>query len=739
MRRILERVFPFLVWLKVYDRPTFKADIVAGCTVALVLVPQSMANAQLAGLPAYHGLYAALLPALAGGLFGSCRQLITSSVAVTSIMAAAALEPLVVTGTPGYIVYMTLLTFLVGLVQFLLGLCRMGVLVNFLSLPVVSGFTNAAALIIASSQLSKIFGVSVESSERQYQTVLHVFDSAWHYTHLPTLTMALFAFGIIWAAKRWTPRLPPVLAAVAVCTLASWALHFEKNATVSVETLASEEARTLVRQLFEQQKELARITEELGVLKRQKEEPVTVHPRAAAIEMRHSLDGKALEQLRLMESMALCREHLRRMLFTAVEQADGSLRFYVTRRSDLLPNQQSGPQETAPEAASPFARVWRLSVGSGITDLNALQMRGGGAVVGRMPDGLPPFSMPDMNPGHIVQLFPAALVIAFMGFAECISMAKSAAARAGYQLDPNQELMGQGLANLAGSFTLTSPVSGSFSNTAVNIGAGGKTGMVALFASFGAFLTLMLFTKVLYYLPQPVLAVIVMRSVGGLISVEEFRRVWTAQWHDGCIAGLTFAATLYFAPHMDYGIGIGVLLSLASFFYRSMRPSVVSLSSGPDNVLRDVEVFGLLECRHIAVLHFQGVLFFANAGVLEDDILWRLKTQKELRHIHLVCTGITQIDSSGEASLAMLVRKTTEAGVGISFSGVVGSVAEVLDRTGVLKAVGWENVFISAYEAIQAIHKRIQHDHGCTECPLTHMLHQGGSSPARLINEKGAS
>ena len=717
MMQLLERLFPCISWLRHYDRPTFKADFTAGCTVALVLVPQSMANAQLAGLPAYHGLYAALLPALIGGLFGSSRHIITSSVAITSIMASAALEPLVMTGTSGYIAYMILLTLMVGVVQLILGLCRMGILVSFLSLPVVSGFTNAAAVIIACSQLSKLFGVSVESSEYQYQTLLHVLQSAWNYTHLPTLLMALLALGIMWATKRFAPAVPAVLAAVALCTLVSWAVGFEKNMTADIDVLGSSEARELVQQLARQQVEMARITEELGELKQKDAVRPPVHPRAAAIESRHIVEQKALEKIRLGENMALTREHLRRMLFIAVAREDGGVMLYARNSPYLLPGTQM-QAEPPPASESVDGLTWRIAIGNGIDNVHALHFRAGGSVVGSMPHGLPDFTLPDMNLQRILQLLPQALVIAFMGFAESISIAKAAASRFGYKLNPNQELVGQGLANIAGSVTLTSPVSGSFSNSAVNIAAGGKTGMAAVIAACGALLTLLLLTKALYYLPQPVLAVIVMRSVAGLVNVREFRRAWTARRHDGCIAMITFCATLYFAPHMDYGIGLGVLLSLMLFFYDSMRPSVVALSYGPDNVLRDVDVFGLMECRHIAVIHFQGVLFFANAGVLEDHVDWRLKNQKELRHIHLVCTGITQIDSSGEDTLAMLVKRTGEAGVGISFSGVVGSVAEVLDRTGVLKTVGWENVFISPREAIRAVHKRIKHDEGCTDCPL---------------------
>ncbi|MEF2145997.1 MAG: SulP family inorganic anion transporter, partial [Desulfovibrionaceae bacterium] len=141
---MLTRLFPFLGWFKGYDMAALRTDLVAGVTVALVLIPQSMAYAQLAGLPAYYGLYASFLPPLVAALFGSSRQLATGPVAVVSLMTAASLEPLATAGGEGYVAYAVLLAFMVGLFQFLLGVLRLGLVVNFLSHPVVNGFTNAA-------------------------------------------------------------------------------------------------------------------------------------------------------------------------------------------------------------------------------------------------------------------------------------------------------------------------------------------------------------------------------------------------------------------------------------------------------------------------------------------------------------------------------------------------------------------------------------------------------------------
>ena len=165
----------------------------AGLTVALVLIPQSMAYAQLAGLPAYYGLYASFLPPMVAALFGSSRQLATGPVAVVSLMTFASLAPLASAGSDAFIGYAVLLALMVGFIQLGLGIFRLGLVVNFLSHPVVNGFTNAAAIIIASSQLSKLFGVNVDTAAHHYETILRVVQAATHYTHWPTFGLGVLA------------------------------------------------------------------------------------------------------------------------------------------------------------------------------------------------------------------------------------------------------------------------------------------------------------------------------------------------------------------------------------------------------------------------------------------------------------------------------------------------------------------------------------------------------------------
>ncbi len=227
-REFVSRFIPYLNWLGELKDPSIVwKDCVAGLTVALVLIPQSMAYAQLAGLPAYYGLYASFLPVIVASLFGSSRQLQTGPVAVVSLMTAAALEPLAAANPEGYLVYAAVLAIIVGIFQMSLGLLRLGVLVEFLSHPVVIGFTNAAAIIIAASQVSKLFGVTAETGHHFYITIWNVLVEASKHSHFPTLAMGITAIAIIFGLNRFAPKLPAVLTAVVVTSLISLLVGYE--------------------------------------------------------------------------------------------------------------------------------------------------------------------------------------------------------------------------------------------------------------------------------------------------------------------------------------------------------------------------------------------------------------------------------------------------------------------------------------------------------------------------------
>lgn len=224
----ISRFVPYLNWIQELKDPTVVwKDCVAGLTVALVLIPQSMAYAQLAGLPPYYGLYASFLPVIVASTFGSSRQLQTGPVAVVSLMTAAALEPLAAANPEGFVVYAAILAILVGVFQMSLGLLRLGVLVDFLSHPVVVGFTNAAAIIIATSQLSKLFGVTAETSDHFFITIWNVLVEAAQHTHFPTLSMGILALVIIFGLRHYASKVPSVLIAVIVTSIISLLVGYE--------------------------------------------------------------------------------------------------------------------------------------------------------------------------------------------------------------------------------------------------------------------------------------------------------------------------------------------------------------------------------------------------------------------------------------------------------------------------------------------------------------------------------
>ena len=421
-----QRFLPFLSWFPM-NGDTIKADLIAGITVALVLIPQSMAYAKLAGLPAHYGLYTAFLPVLIAALWGSSNQLSTGPVAIVSLLTATAIIQFAEIGSPEFISLAIMLAFLVGAFQFLLGILRLGILVNFLSHPVIIGFTNAAALIIAFSQLSKILGIAMPRSEYFLIDVWNVIMQIGD-THIPTLLFGLIAFIIMWLLKNNCPKIPGVLIAVITTIIASWLINFQEM---------------------------------------------------------------------------------------------------------------------------------------------------GGKIVGEIPAGLPSFVIPTLNITIFQEMIMSAIVIALIGFMEAISIAKAMALKTKEHIDPNQELIGQGLANIMGSMTQTYPASGSFSRSAVNLSSGAKTGMSSVYTAIIVMITLLFLTPLLYHLPKAVLAAVIIMAVFGLINFTAIKHIWQASKLDGIVAIITFIATISFAPHLEKGILLGVSLAIVLYFYRTSLKTAI--------------------------------------------------------------------------------------------------------------------------------------------------------------------
>ena len=691
---MLKRIFPFLDWLKELNGATLRIDFISGLTVALILIPQSMAYAQLAGMPVHYGLYASLLPPMVAALFGSSRQLATGPVAIVSLMTAAALGPLATAGSDAYVAYAILLALIVGGFQFALGALRLGLVVNFLSHPVVNGFTNAGALIIATSQLSKMFGVRVDDATHHYETVYRVIKAALQYTHWPTLGLGVLAFVIMYGLRRIDRRIPNVLVAVAVTTIISWATGYERNIKAPVESVSSKEAQQLVGQFNDAVNEINKLGNDRAALSpriSEAEEQFGPHSRAA-LDLKHDAVVMEMRVEELKEQVHKFRTDLRELLFTGVKGPDGKLLFY--------------PRNAVPPDLKSDGRIWRMRVGNRALDVTGVTMIGGGDVVGVVPKGLPALTIPKMDVKVVLHLLPIAAIISLLGFMEAVSIAKAMAGKTGQRLDPNQELIGQGLANILGALGKSFPVSGSFSRSAVNIQSGAMTGMSGVFTSLIVGIVLLFFTPLLYYLPQSVLAAVIMMAVVGLLNVHGFIHAWKAQWYDGVFSVITFLATLITAPHLDKGIMIGVVLSLTMFLYKSMRPKVAFLSLYPDHSFRSARDFGLKECHHIAMIRFDGQLFYANAGFLEDKITERIQAMPGLKHILIVANGINDMDASGEEMLSLIVDRVRSAGYDLSFCGVNETVLAVMKRTFLYEKIGEENIFPTMHAAVETIHTR---------------------------------
>jgi len=701
-------VLPFLEWLPGYTRRHLKEDLFSGLTVALVLIPQSMAYAQLAGLPSYYGLYAAFLPPTVAALFGSSRQLATGPVAVVSLMTAVALEPLAVAGSQAFIAYAVLLALMVGVFQFLLGLLRLGLVVNFLSHPVINGFTNAAAIIIATGQLPKLFGITVGQTDHYAQAIVHIIAEAIHFTHWPTLLMGIFAFLVMVVLKKISLKIPNVLAAVVMTTLVSWAAGFEQNARVPMEALADAEIRTMVVQYNAALAEIHHLADNRARRTAELHQAQEHGAALRAIDIRRDLDVIDFQKAQKSRQANDYRQALNQVLMDAGRTASGKTFFFRKGRRP--------PEVTA------FGSTWRIQTGRAPLDTEALPLFCGGRVVGAIPEGLPSFVLPHVNGRIALTLLPSIIIIALLGFMEAISIAKAMAAKTGQRIDPNQELIGQGLANMLGAAGQSYPVAGSFSRSAVNLQAGAVSGLASLFASLAVLATLFFFTPLLYHLPESVLAAIIMVAVGGLINIKGFIHAWQAQWFDGAISIITFICTLAFAPHLDRGILVGVVLSLGVFLYRSMRPKVVDLSLGVDHALHDVVAHGLQECRYIDAVRFDGPLFFANASYLEDQIRQRRRTKKDLKHIIIAAEGINDMDASGKETLALIVDRVRSAGIDISFSGVHASVMRVLKRTHLYARIGADHFYPSMKSAISAIHAQTHTGGHEANCPLTSVV-----------------
>lgn len=560
-------------WLRHYQRRDLPGDLMAGLIVAIMLAPQGMAYALLAGLPPQVGLYASVLPLIIYGLLGSSRALAVGPVAIVSLLTAAGLTPL---AEPGSVLYLQLaltLALLSGLIQLAMGLARLGFLTNFLSHPVLSGFTTAAALVIGLSQLRHLFGVSVQSGDNFLQTAWQT-AVALPQTNWPTLLIGGGSLAILFYFKN---HLADLLLRLRVPS--GWRIPLIKSAPLLVVILST-----------------------------------------------------------------------------------------------------------------------------AVVALGQLDQTAGVRVVGDIPAGLPPLTWAGFDLTVWRTLLPIALAISLVGFTESISVAKALASRRREKVEADQELVALGLANLGASFSGGYPVTGGISRSMVNFSAGANSGLASIITALLIGLTAVLFTPLFYYLPQAVLAAIILAAVAGLVDFYALPHIWKYNKADALSWALTFGAALLI--NVEMGILVGVVASLALFLWRASRPHVAEVGLLNGETYRNVLRHQVKTYPHIIAIRIDESLYFANSRFVEDLVLRLVSERPQAAHFVLICSAVNFIDASALETLESLIERLESAGVHFYLTDVKGPVMDRLERVGFVEKIGRERIFLTAHEAMQALASR---------------------------------
>lgn len=553
---MLKRYFPIFQWLPNYKKTNLSGDISAGLIVGIMLIPQGMAYAMIAGLPPVFGLYASLIPQIVYAIMGTSRQLAVGPVAMDSLLVASGLGALAISGIDEYIAMAIFLALFMGAIQLALGLLRMGFLVSFLSKPVISGFTSAAAIIIGLSQLKHLLGTTIESSNQVHILIANAFSSIME-TNLIALAIGIGAIVIIKTIKKVNKKIPAALVVVVVGVLTVYVLGLHEN---------------------------------------------------------------------------------------------------------------------------------------------------GVKIVGEVPEGLPSFQVPSIDYARISELVPIALTLALIAFMEAISVAKAVEEKHDdYEVDPNQELIALGTSNILGSFFQSYPTTGGFSRTAVNDQGGAKTGVAPLISALVVGLTLLFLTPLFYYLPNAVLAAIIMVAVFGLIDFKYPMQLFKTRKDEFVLLLITFVVTL--TVGIKDGILMGVLLSLLLLVYRTSRPHIAILgrikgSNYFKNVLRfneDTEVFD-----DFLIIRFDAQLFFGNKDYFKKELQRHIKTKGEtLKHIILNAEAINYIDSSAVHMLRQVIDELKRKNIQLIIAGAIGPTRDILYSSGLISDIGKENLFVRTNDAFE--------------------------------------
>jgi SulP family sulfate permease len=560
----LYRVLPFLRWWPDVTRSTLKADLIAALTGAMVVLPQAVAFAIIAGLPPVYGLYAAMIPAVVGALWGSSWHLVSGPTTAISIVVFASISPLAEPGTAHYVGLVLTLTFLAGVFQLAMGFARLGTLVNFISHTVIVGFTAGAALLIAGSQIKNFFGLDIARGAHFHEVLLEFA------TRLADIEPYVFAVSVVTLAtgivvRRWLPKLYMIVAMVAGGVLAAWL-----NASLTPEVTA---IRT----------------------------------------------------------------------------------------------------------------------------------------VGALAASFPPFTLPDFSLTALKQTLFPAMIIAILALTEAVAIARSIAAKSDQRIDSNQEFIGQGLSNLAGSFFSGYASSGSFNRSGVNYAAGAKTPLAAVLSAVFLLAVVLLVAPLAAYLPVPAMAAILFIVAWGLIDFHHIGEILRRHPQERVVLVITFVGTLI---DLEKGIFVGILVSLLFYLYRTSRPSIRELAPPPgtlDDPLRKLipAETAVATCPQLAIVRVEGSIFFGAVEHVQQYLRNIDEAEPDRKHLLMASRSIGFIDLAGAELLAKEATRRRKLGGDLYLSGVQPGLCKMLKRGGQIDEIGEANIFPGKGDAMAAVYPRL--------------------------------
>ncbi len=567
---LLTRLFPFLIWWPRLDRPTVRGDLIAGLTGAVVVLPQGVAFATIAGMPPEYGLYAGMVPAIIAALFGSSWHLVSGPTTAASIVLFSSLSVYAEPGSADYVALALTMTLMVGVIELLLGLARMGALVNFISHSVIVGFTAGAAILIASKQLKNFFGVEIPRGGHLHDILISFWHQIPHINGYVTLVAAVTLISGI-AVKRWWPKLPYLIVAMVAGSLVSIGLNGMFGAEVT-----------------------------------------------------------------------------------------------------------------------------------------------GIATVGALPSSLPPLSAPSFSLDTIKNLAPATLAVTLFALTEAVSIGRSLGARSGQRIDGNQEFIGQGLSNIAGSFFSGYVATGSFNRSGLNFQAGAKTPLAAMFAGLFLIVIVLLVAPLAAYLPNAAMAGILFLVAWGLIDFHEIAHVLKSSRRETAIMGVTFFGALFL--ELEFAIFAGVILSLVLYLMRVSKPRIISRVPDPRQPGRKFNTDPSLPmCPQLHILRIDGSLFFGSINHVQEAFADVEDQHPEQKHLAIVADGINFADITGGATMVAESRKRRARGGGFYLMKVKKGLWESLESCSCLDAIGPNNVFQSKTAAITGIFQKLDKDI-CRRC-----------------------